>query len=142
MTGEAPRQFLDTNVLVYAHDRSAAAKQARALSLLGELVTAGAARLSVQVLQEFFTVVTGRVRSPMPVPAARAIVADLGSLPLHEPGANDVLAAIDIHERHRISFWDAMVLRSAGQMGCDVVWSEDLAAGQAYGGVQVRNPFA
>ena len=58
------------------------------------------------------------------------------------PAAGDVLAAIRLHDRHRIPFWDAMIVRSAAQLGCDVLYSEDLSAGQRYDGVLVVDPFA
>ena len=60
---------------------------------------------------------------------------------MHTPTAPDVLAAVDLHERYQISFWDAMILQSAARRGCQVVWSEDLNAGQTYQGVRVVNPF-
>jgi hypothetical protein len=69
-------------------------------------------------------------------------VADLSRWPCHRPGAPDVLAAIDLQEELKISFWDAMVVRSARQMGCSVLWTEDLNDGQSYAGVLVRDPFS
>jgi predicted nucleic acid-binding protein len=60
---------------------------------------------------------------------------------VHAPAADDVLAAISLHQETRVSFWDAMILRSAKQIGCQIVHSEDLNPGQDYEGVQVRNPF-
>jgi len=60
---------------------------------------------------------------------------------MHVPAADDVLGAIGIHQRDSISFWDAMIVRSAAEMGCAVLYSEDLNAGQKYSGVRVENPF-
>ena len=57
------------------------------------------------------------------------------------PAVGDVLAAIEIHQRTGASFWDAMILRSAKELGCGILHSEDLNPGQAYEGVQVCNPF-
>ena len=57
------------------------------------------------------------------------------------PGPNAVRAAIDIHQRTGASFWDAMILRSAQELGCQILYSEDLNAGQEYEGVEVRTPF-
>ncbi|HUY61990.1 MAG TPA: PIN domain-containing protein [Candidatus Dormibacteraeota bacterium] len=142
MSGERLPEFLDTNVLVYAHDSSAGAKHRRALELLADLAAREVGALSVQVLQEFFVTVTRKVPRPLPAATAAGIVADLAVLPTHVPRAADVVAAIDLHERWRVSFWDAMIIRSALSLGCAWIWSEDLAAGQAYDGVTVRNPFA
>jgi len=66
---------------------------------------------------------------------------DLARWHVHSPDAVDALAAIEIHRRTGASFWDAMILRSAKQLGCKTLHSEDLNSGQTYEGVQVRNPF-
>jgi predicted nucleic acid-binding protein len=60
---------------------------------------------------------------------------------VHAPAAVDVLAAIDIHQRTGASFWDAMILRSAKELDCRILHSEDLNSGQEHAGIQVRNPF-
>ena len=62
--------------------------------------------------------------------------------PTHSPTVGDVLAAIELQRRYSLSFWDAMILTSAAKLGCGAVLSEDLSAGQDYGGVRVVNPFA
>ena len=67
---------------------------------------------------------------------------DFARWTVHAPGADDVLAAIRLHRRHRMSFWDAMIVRSAAVLGCDTLLSEDLNAGQRYDGVLVVDPFA
>ncbi len=133
--------FVDTNVLVYAHDVSAGEKHDRAKTLLNELWDSRRGRVSVQVLQEFFVTVTRKVPKPLDVSAAAQVIRDLSRWRVHSPGADDVLAAIDVHASMGISFWDAMIVRSASQLGCDVLYSEDLNPGQDYGAVRVRNPF-
>jgi len=60
---------------------------------------------------------------------------------VHEPQPSDVIAAIDVSDRYRISFWHAMIVRSAAALGCDVLYTEDLNAGQRYDGVLVVDPF-
>src|SRR5437016_2107492 len=99
MAAEAVGRFVDTNVLVYAHDSSAGAKRVIARDLLQGLWQTGAGRLSVQVLQEFFVALTRKVRKPLAVEDARAIVADLAHSQIHAPASADVLAAIDLHRR-------------------------------------------
>ncbi len=136
------RQFVDTNVLVYAHDVTAGDKHSRARALVEELWGTREGCLSVQVLQEFFVITTRKIARPLDVPAAARIVEDLAHWHVHAPSASDVLAAIDIHQRAGTSFWDAMILRSAQQLGCKTVHSEDLNPGQGYEGVQVRSPFS
>ena len=95
--------------------------------------------LSVQVLQEFYTVTT-RKQELTPA-AAEQFVERYTNWVVHAPAAPDVMSAIRLHQNSLISFWDAMILTSAQHLGCDVVWSEDLGADQVFTGVRVRNPF-
>ena len=135
------RQFVDTNILVYAHDVTAGDKHAVARALVEELWEARDGCLSVQVLQEFFVTTTRKIPKPLDLPAAAQIIEDLTHWHVHTPAAADVLAAIDIHQRMGTSFWDAMILRSAKELECQILYSEDLNSGQEYDGVLLRNPF-
>ena len=134
--------FVDTNILVYAHDASAGEKQGRAKELLKELWGARTGCLSIQVLQELYVALTTKVPSPMPAEAATLVLEDLSAWRVHTPGVEDVLAAIAIHRRCGLSFWDAMIIRSAACLSCARLWSEDFNPGQVYDGVEVVNPFA
>lgn len=140
MNDKAP-PFIDTNVLVYAYDRSAGPKQERARQLLDGLWRTGGGALSVQVLQEFYVAVTRRVPQPLDSLEAEAIVRDLATWHVFVPTADDVLEAIRLHRRWRVSFWDALILHAAAALMCDEVWSEDLNSGQNVDGVTVRDPF-
>ncbi|MCS5695349.1 PIN domain-containing protein [Desulfofundulus thermocisternus] len=143
MTGKnSNRQFVDTNVLVYAHDLSAGEKHVRAKALVEELWQSGEGCLSVQVLQEFYVTVTQKARRPLAPETASRIVEYLSNWHVHTPNVGDVLEAIRIHQRYAISFWDAMIIRSAAALGCKVIWSEDMNPGQYYVEVKVINPFA
>ena len=135
------RQFVDTNILVYAHDVTAGDKHSRARALVEELWGTRQGCLSAQVLQEFFVTTTWKIPRPLEAPAAAQIVDDLAHWHVHSPAVADVRAAIDIHQRTGASFWDAMILRSAQELGCQILYSEDLNAGQGCDGVEVRNPF-
>jgi predicted nucleic acid-binding protein len=142
MSAESSREFVDTNILVYAYDRSAGAKRERARSLVADLWRSGMGCLSLQVLQELFVAITVKVpKRASPARAAR-LVADLSRWTLHAPGREDLLRSIEIQQRFRVSLWDALIIQSAGQLGCRVLWSEDLNSGQSYGPVVVRNPFS
>ena len=134
------RRFVDTNILVYAHDDSAGVKRDQARSLVEQLWESRDGCLSVQVLQEFFVSVTRKIAKPLDAETAKEIVADLSSWHVHVPASDDVLGAIGIHQSAGISFWDAMIVRSAAEMGCDVLYSEDLNASQEYSGVLAENP--
>ena len=135
------RRFIDTNILLYAHDDSAGAKQDQARALLEQLWESRDGCLSVQVLQEFFVNAIRKIAKPLGTEAAKEIVADFSRWYVHAPAAEDVLAAIGIHQQTGISFWDAMIIRSAAEIGCTVLCSADLNAGQDYFGVRVENPF-
>ncbi|HEY3356807.1 MAG TPA: PIN domain-containing protein [Polyangia bacterium] len=137
MSGE----FLDTNVLIYAHDSTAGAKREVAVDLITRLAEGRKGLLSVQVLMEFYVNVTRKIPKPLAATRASEIIADFAAWPVFSPRVPDLLEAIHIAGRHRIGFWDALIVRAALGLGADVIWSEDLADGQRYQGVTVRNPF-
>jgi predicted nucleic acid-binding protein len=134
-------QFVDTNVLIYAHDESAGDKHTRAKALLQELWADRTGCVSIQVLQEFYVNVTQKVAIPLTAEAAAQIIADLSVWQVHQPNVDDVLDAIRLQARHRLSFWDAMIVTSAVALECQIVWSEDLNPGQRFATVTVTNPF-
>jgi predicted nucleic acid-binding protein len=141
MSARASRQFVDTNILVYAYDRTQEEKWERARGLVDSLWLSGEGTLSIQVLQEFFHTVTRKLPHALTVREARTIVRDLSRWTLHRPDRDDLFTAIDLHEESEISFWDAMIVQSARRMNCAVLWTEDLSDGQSYAGVTARNPF-
>jgi predicted nucleic acid-binding protein len=134
-------QFVDTNVLVYAYDKSDEEKRLRAADLITTLWEYRLGCLSIQTLQEFYVTMTRKIREPLSSAAAEEILVDLSSWQIHRPTVTDMQAAIALQRNYQISFWDAMILQSAHALKCTVVWSEDLGDGQIYGGVRVRNPF-
>jgi predicted nucleic acid-binding protein len=141
MSDKPNLEFVDTNILVYAHDRSAGEKNATAERLVRRLWETGNGCLSVQILQEFFVMVTRKVALPLNLEEATEIIRDLSFWKIHAPAAEDVLGAIDIQRHNHTSFWDAMVIHSAISLGCKVIWSEDLADGEIYSQARVLNPF-
>ncbi len=141
MSDKTAYEFLDTNILVYAHDKSAGDKHQQAKDLVQKLWDSGTGCLSIQVLQEFYVTVTRKVAQPLDVELAVRIVEDLAYWKIYAPDTKDVLGAIDLQQRYMISFWDAMIIWSAAQLRCQIIWSEDLNPGQTYEGVQLLNPF-
>ena len=141
MTAERASEFVDANVLVYAFDTSAGAKREAAAQLLERLWDRGAGCLSIQVLQEFFVTITRKVPRPLSIQEAGERIREFAVWKVFAPTVDDVLAAITLHERANISFWDAMVVEAAAQAGCEVLWTEDLNDGQVVRGVRIRNPF-
>ncbi len=133
-------EFVDTNIFVYAHDGGAGAKHGVAVDLLTRLFEEQSGAISIQVLAEFY--VTAIKKLQIKSQEAEEIIADLGSWTIHRPGHDDILRACKIHRQRQASWWDALIINSAVELGCDVLWSEDLAAGQRYGPLTVRNPFS
>jgi predicted nucleic acid-binding protein len=142
MRAEPAREFVDTNVLVYAFDASAGRKKAVAEELLARLWETGTGCLSVQVLQEFFVTITGKVPQRLPIEEAADRIREFATWRVFAPTADDVLGAIALHQRAQLSFWDASVVRAAAEMGSSVLWTEDLKDGHELQGVRFRNPFA
>jgi predicted nucleic acid-binding protein len=135
----AARSFFDTNVLVYADDKSAPAKQQRAVDLVAEYRRAGNGVVSLQVLQEYFVTVTRKLH--LDVRIARRKVELLAEFDVAALEVTDILAAIDLHRLHGFSFWDALVLQAARQTGCGVLFSEDMQEAREVDGIRIVNPF-
>jgi predicted nucleic acid-binding protein len=133
------RSFFDTNILVYADDKAAPAKQRRALELVAQHRRAGTGVVSLQVLQEYFVTVTRRLQVDPGI--ARRKTELLAEFDVAIPEVADVLAAIDLHRLVGFSFWDALVLRAAKQSGCSVLLTEDMQEAREVDGVRIVNPF-
>jgi predicted nucleic acid-binding protein len=135
------KTFVDSTVLIYAHDADAGSKQRIAADRLRELWESGEGLLSTQVLQEFYVNVTRKLGSPLPAGAAREVVRDYASWVESYLTAATVVRASEISEVWRISFWDAMILAAAEQGGAEQLLTEDLNAGEKIAGIEVVNPF-
>ena len=133
------RSFFDTNVLIYADDKSAPAKQKRALQLVAEHRRAGTGVVSMQVLQEYFVTVTRKLG--VDVRVARRKVELLAEFDVATPDVADIVAAIDLLRLHGFSFWDSLILRSAIQSGCTILLTEDFQESREVDGVRIVNPF-
>ena len=133
--------FVDTNILVYAHDRSAGAKHVKARDLIESLWDSGAGVLSTQVLQELCVNLRRKAGSPLPLDEVRQLVRDYSAWEVVTNTPNSVLEALEIETRYKISFWDASIIQAARDAGVSILYSEDLAAGQRYGSIRVVNPL-
>lgn len=141
MNDEQGYQFVDTNVLVYAYDNQDAQKQQQAKTLLRRLWREKEGCISIQVLQEFYVTTTQKLAHPLSVVEASQIISDLGLWRIHQPQVEDILSAVQIQQRHQLSFWDSMIVRSASQLGCSVIWTEDLNDSQLIEGCKIQTPF-
>ena len=139
--GMPNKYFVDTNILVYAHDLSTGLKHERARQLIERLWNSGQGVLSTQVLQELCINLRRKIVRPLPVEEVRNLIQDYLSweIVLNDPAS--VLRALEIEVRYKTSFWDALVLQAAESSGASVLYSEDLAIGQKYGTIEVINPL-
>jgi predicted nucleic acid-binding protein len=136
MTGEV---FLDSNVLLYACSSAPddVAKRRIAVSLMLD----GPFALSVQVLQEFIATALRKPRLGISEANIDATL-QLASLVRVQAATRElVVNAVALRRRYPLSQWDATILAAAKELGCAVVYSEDMNHGQDYGGVRVTNPF-
>ena len=135
------RSFLDTNILVYAYDVRELIKQAHTQEVLKQGIENETAILSVQVIVEFFTVVTKRSPNRLSVEEAEEVLNLLSILPVIDLDFRMVRHAIAIHRQHGIAYWDALIVAAAHRAECTQILTEDINAGQSYNGVTVANPF-
>ena len=134
--------FLDTNIIVYAHDRSSGDKHADAREIMDYLWENRKGVISVQVLQEFFVCVTKKISKPLPIKNARDILDYLSTWDVVANDKHIILKAIDIQERYQFSFWDSLIIQAAIQGQARILLSEDLPDGQVVKDLKILNPFS
>ena len=134
------KTFVDTNVLIYAHDTDARAKHEAAKAVLRELWSERTGVLSIQVLQEFYVNVTRKIRTPLSKNLARRVVNSY-SMWCTETTLAEISTAFRIEDESRIGFRDALIVSSAIKGGAIRILSEDLNAGQRIAGIRIENPF-
>lgn len=133
--------FVDTNILVYAHDRDAGRRHALAKEVLDRLWDDRTGILSTQVLQEFYVTLTKKVHKPIKKPAARRIVQRYFSWKVVINTPPIIFQASEIEESYKISFWDALIVSAAFSESASVILTEDLNHGQYVEGILINNPF-
>jgi predicted nucleic acid-binding protein len=135
------RTFVDSNVLIYAHDADTGSKQRIAADQLRDLWNPGTGLLSTQVLREFYVNATRKIGVPLAAVAAREVVRDYASWVESSITAATIMRGSEISEVWQISFWDGMILAAAEQSGAERLLTEDLNAGEKIAGVEIVNPF-
>ena len=136
------RYFVDTNILMYAHDAAAGVKHDRARRLIEALWREGSGVVSTQVLQELSVNLRRKTARPPAAKTVREIIRDYLSWLVIVNDGESIIAAMEIEEQYRISFWDALVIYAAQVSGAAILYSEDLSDGQRYGTIRVVNPLA
>ncbi len=136
------RVFVDTNVFVYAYDDSEPEKRQRTFEVLDELAKSSTLVISTQVLQEFYVVVTRKLKTRLKPAIAEGALNLLLGYPVIQVAPDAILSAARSSREHRLSFWDALILQTAREGGCTKVLSEDMQDGFQLDGVTVENPYA
>ena len=135
------KTFIDTNVLIYAHDKDAGAKHQIANTVLRDLWSERTGLLSVQVLQEFYVNVTRKISAPLSSKDLARLVVSSYAIWCTETTPAEIASAFRIEDESRIGFWDALIFSSASKNGATRILSEDLNAGQRIAGIVIENPF-
>ena len=134
------REFIDTNVLVYAEDSRDTIRQGLARNLIRTLLLERRGVVSLQVMQEFYAVATRKLRMDGESARRRLLLySRFEFIPLSLP---DLLSAIDLHRLHNLSFWDALIVRAALNGNCKLLHSEDMHSGHVIESLSLNNPFA
>lgn len=135
------KRFVDTNILMYAHDTAAGAKHERARALVTALWQDRTGVVSTQVLQELAVNLQKKAARPLDARATREVIVDYLTWQVVVNAGESILEALDLEQKYRISFRDALIISAAEAAGVSVLYSEDLSDGQRYGTVEVVNPF-
>ena len=131
--------FVDTNILVYAHDRDAGLRHKKARELVHHLwMDKSLPYVSIQVLQELFV---NLIRKQVPVELVCEVVEDYLQWNVIDNTAAILKRGMDIHARFRLSFWDALIVAAAEKSGASELWSEDLQTGAKIAGIRIVNPL-
>lgn len=132
-------EFVDTNVFCYAHDPGAGQKYEISVDLVKRLVEDRAGSISTQVLVEFYSAATRKLR--LTSQYAENVLDDLAGWHLHRPDHASVIGAVHLQRRHKLAWYDAMILNSAIETGSSILWTEDFSDGQRFGDLVIRNPY-
>ena len=135
------KAFVDTNILVYAHDLDASAKHDQAAEIVSQLWDSRNGVLSTQVLEEFYVTLTKRVSSPLSRLEARKLVQKYSHWQVVINDPLIIAQASEIEESYNMSFWDALIVSAAYSQNVPTILTEDLTHGQYIEGVLIINPF-
>ena len=133
--------FVDTNILVYAHDLDASVKHDQAAEIVGQLWESRNGVLSTQVLQEFYVTLTRKVSSTLSKLQARKLVQKYSNWQVVLNDSAIISQASEIEESYNLSFWDALIISAAYSQNVPMILTEDLTHGQIIEGILIENPF-
>ncbi len=133
--------FVDTNILIYAHDMDAGSKHDVAVSIIKNIWEEETGVISTQVMQEFYINVTRKIPNPLTHARARGIIVNYFSWHVELIGPHTILSASEIEERYLLSFWNSLIIAAACQVKAKKILTEDLTHGQIIEGILIENPF-
>ncbi len=133
--------FIDTNILVYAHDLDAGIKHETANKTVSDLWEKKSAVISTQVLQEFYVTLSKKIPKPLSGNTVRGIIKSYLSWEIIVNEPKLILQASEIEESYKISFWDALIVAAAFSGNASTIMTEDLNSGQYIEGILIKNPF-
>jgi len=133
--------FFDTNVLVYAVDAGDPVRKEIAIDRFARAVKDDTVMLSTQVLQEFYNITTRKLKPPLSAREAAGQLSQLCAFEVVGSTADSVLAATDLAQKHRLQWWDALILEAAIRGNADLLVSQDGQHGQRFGRLVIENPF-
>jgi len=135
------KYFIDTNIIVYAHDSTFPQKQNRAQQLIFDGMRHRTAVISAQVLSEFFITVTKKIASPLSLQALRHELLLLSHIEVVDIDYDLVLRAVSLQDTLQLSYWDSLIISATERAECKILYSEDFSHGQKYAGITCYNPF-
>jgi len=133
--------FIDTNILIYAHDLDAGSKNKISAEIILNLWENRRGIISTQVLQEFYVNVTRKILNPLSKSKVRGIIESYLVWDVELNGIKTILFASEVEERHQLSFWDSLIIASAYNAKADKILTEDMNHGQIIEGILIENPF-
>ena len=134
--------FIDTNIFIYAIDAAEPIKKKRAIERISQARDEGTVALSTQVLQEFYSITTRKLRPALAAQEASQYVKQLCEFQVIGADMQSIQAACALAAKHKLQWWDALILESALRAQATTLVSEDGQAGQRFGNLVVENPFA
>ncbi len=134
--------FLDTNVFVYAYDPDDPIKQSIARELIRTVTLDSTGVISYQVVQEFFHVVLVKAPRKATAEDAQQLLATIFRPMLAVHSSITLFGeAIHLQKRHRLSWYDSLIVAAAQQANCSILYTEDLQHNQRFGDLLVQSPF-
>mgnify|MGYP001591479486 CR=1 FL=1 len=137
----ADKTFIDTNILVYAHDVEAGDKRTQAAKTIEDLWNHRKGVVSLQVLQEFYVTLTQKISKPVSAKLALDLVRQYGTWELAGMDVENLIEAVHLQQKYKLAFWDALIIQAALSSDCRILLSEDMSHNQRLEGLLIQNPF-